>query len=158
VTQAVQYGARLKAQAVYLNSYQLLPLARICELFGDFYGHIPSQAFILTANGTLESHIEPALQAIRSELITAALIHCDESGLRVAGQLNWLHVTATCTLTYYAVHPKRGQEALRAIGLLPAFRGRVMHDAWASSFKFDNCTHALCNAHPLRELSFVAEQ
>lgn len=158
VTQPVQYGARLKAQAVYLNSYQLLPLARICELFGDFYGHTPSQAFILSANGTLERHIEPALQAIRSQLMAAALVHCDESGLRVAGKLNWLHVTATCSLTYYAVHPKRGQEALRAIGLLPAFRGRVMHDAWASYFKFDNCTHALCNAHQLRELIFVAEQ
>jgi transposase len=158
VTQPVQYGARLKAQAVYLNNYQLLPLARICELFGDFYSHIPSQAFILTANRRLESHIEPTLQAIQSGLIAGELIHCDESGLRVEGKLNWLHVTATSTLTYYAVHPKRGQEAMCAIGLLPTYKGRVMHDAWASYFTFDNCQHALCNAHHLRELLFVTEQ
>lgn len=158
VSQPVQYGARLKAQAVYLNTYQLLPLARICELFGDFYHHIPSQAFILSANSTLAWQIEPTLEAIQAELLRTNVAHCDESGLRVEGKLNWLHVMGTAKLTYYAVHPKRGQEAMRAIGLLPAFDGRAMHDGWASYFKFDNCTHALCNAHHLRELSFVSEQ
>lgn len=158
VTQPVQYGSRLKAQAVYLNSYQLLPWARIGELFGDFYGHQPSQALILSANSTLEAHLVPALEAIQAQLVQAEVVHCDESGLRVEGELNWLHVMGTPTLTYYAVHPKRGQAALRDIGLFPIFEGRAMHDAWASYFKFDNCDHALCNAHHLRELTFIAEQ
>jgi transposase len=158
VTQSVQYGARLKAQAVYLNTYQLLPLARIGELFGDFYHHIPSEAFILSAHSTLESQLEPTLEAIQSGLMRAEVVHCDESGLRVEGHLNWLHVMGTPQLTYYAVHPQRGQVALRDIGLLAAFEGRAMHDGWSAYFKFENCDHALCNAHHVRELTFVADQ
>jgi transposase len=158
VTQPVQYGLRLQAQAVYLNSYQLLPLARICELFGDLYGHAPSEAFVLKASHSLVEEIEPALRAIQAQVKQADVVHCDESGMRVEGKLNWLHVAATDRLTYYAVHPKRGQEALREIGILPDLQGRAIHDGWASYFKFDTCTHALCNAHHLRELRFIFEQ
>ena len=158
VTQAVQYGLRLQAQAVYLNSYQLLPLARICELFGDLYGHAPSEAFVLQASHKLVGEIEPSLRAIQTQVKQGDVVHCDESGMRVEGQLNWLHVAATDRLTYYAVHRKRGQEALRAIGILPDLQGRAIHDGWASYFQFDHCAHALCNAHHLRELRFIFEQ
>ena len=158
VSRAVQYGNRLKAQAVYLNSYQLLPLARICELFADFYNHSPSESLILNGNSALAEAIEPTLEAIQAQIKKADTVHCDESGMRVEGQLNWLHVLATEQLTYYAVHRKRGQEALRDIGLLAELEGRAIHDGWTSYFKFDNCTHALCNAHHLRELRFIFEQ
>jgi transposase len=158
VTQPVQYGARLKAQAVYLNSYQLLPLARICELFGDWYGHVPSEALILNANRAVVEQIQPSLEAIQTQLIASDVVHCDESGLRVEGKLNWLHVMSTPLLTYYAVHARRGKDAMQDIGLLPAFRGRAVHDGLASYFTFDQCEHALCNAHHLRDLRFVAEQ
>lgn len=158
VSQPVQYGSRLKGQAVYLNVYQLLPWARIAELFGDFYGHQPSQALILSANTTLETQIVPALEAIQAQLIHEDVVHCDESGLRVEGKLNWLHSMGTERVTYYAVHPKRGQDAMQDIGLLPRLQGRAIHDAWASYFTFENCQHGLCNAHHLRDLIFVAEQ
>ncbi len=158
VSHPVQYGERMKAQAVYLNSYQLLPIARICELFEDVYGHRPSEAFVVSATQTLHQQLDPALTAIREQLTQADVVHADESGLRVEGKLNWLHVLSTERLTYYAVHPRRGQIAMRAIGLLAACQGRAIHDALASYFKFDNCAHGLCNAHHLRELCFVTEQ
>ena len=158
VPQPVQYGERLKAQAVYLNGYQLLPVARTCEVFEDLYGHRPSEAFVLSATGALHEQLNPALSAIRDQIVQAAVVHADESGLRVEGKLNWLHVLATERLTHYAVHPKRGQVAMRDIGLLADCQGRAIHDALAAYFQFDNCTHALCNAHHLRELRFVTEQ
>jgi len=158
VTQPVQYGPSLKAQAVYLNNYQLLPLARICELFEDFYGHSPSEALILEANETLVERAEPALARIKQQLIEADVAHFDESGMRVEGRLHWLHVASTNKLTYYGVHPKRGQEAMCDIGILPEFRGRAMHDHLASYLKFEDCQHAFCNAHHLRELQFVVDQ
>jgi len=158
VTQPVQYGSRIKAQAAYLNNYQLLPLARTCELLGDFYGHIPAEALILKSHTAVVDSIAPSLEATKQHLIGADVVHFDESGLRVEGQLNWLHVAGSDTLTYYSVHPKRGQEAMQAMGILPTFEGRAVLDCWRPYFTFDNCQHALCNAHLLRDLLFIIEQ
>ena len=157
VDHAVQYGTRIKAQAVYLNTYQLLPLARIGELFADFYGHAPSEALILGALEQTQQQIQPALDAIETLLRQSDVIHNDETGMRVEGKLHWLHVTSTDKLTTYSVHHKRGQEAMREIGILPRFKGVSVHDGWASYVQFD-CDHALCNAHHLRELRFIEEQ
>ena len=158
VTQPVQYGSRIKAQVAYLNNYQLIPLARTCELLGDFYGHTPAEALILKSNTAVVDNIAPSLEAIKQHLIGADVVHFDESGLRVDGQLNWLHVAGTATLTYYSVHPKRGRDGMQAMGILPTFEGRAVHDCWRSYFTFDNCQHALCNAHLLRDLLFIVEQ
>lgn len=158
VTQPVQYGPRIKAQAAYLNNYQLIPLARTCELLGDFYGHTPAEALILDANAEVVEQIQPSLEATQQQLIASDVVHFDESGLRVEGQLNWLHVASAHYLTYYGAHSKRGQAGMRAIGILPAFKGRAVHDHWQSYFAFNKCQHALCNAHHLRELQFILEQ
>jgi transposase len=158
VTQPVQYGPRLKAQATYLNTYQLVPWARTCELLGDFYGHTPAEAIVSRSNANMLDRIEPSVDTIKQQLIAAEVVHFDESGLRVEGQLNWLHVASTDHLTYYDVHPKRGQDGMKAAGILPEFKGRAVHDHWQSYFTFKHCQHALCNAHHLRELQFIVDQ
>jgi len=158
VTQPVQYGRRIKAQVAYLNNYQLIPWARVCELLGDFYGHTPAEALILKSNTAVVDSIAPGLAATKQCLIDSDVVHFDESGLRVESQLNWLHVAGTDTLTYYSVHPKRGRDGMQAMGILPAFEGRAVHDCWRSYFTFDNCQHAVCNAHLLRDLQFIVEQ
>jgi transposase len=110
------------------------------------------------ANQAVQTGSEPALDAIYEQLIQAEVEHFDESGLRVAGQTQWLHVASTEALTYYEVHPKRGQAAMQDIGILPNFSGRAVHDHWPSYQTFDNCDHAYCNSHHLRELQFVTDQ
>jgi transposase len=158
VTQPVQYGSRIKAQASYLNNYQLIPWARTCELLGDLYGHTPAEALVQSANAVLAESIKPSLEATKEQLISSDVVHFDESGLRVEGRLNWLHVASTEFFTCYTVHPKRGQDGMNAMGILPALQGRAMHDHWSPYFTYDNCLHALCNAHHLRDLLFVVEQ
>jgi transposase len=158
VTQPVQYGPQLKAQASYLNSYHFIPIARTCELLGDFYGHAPAWAWVAEANQAVTAGCAPALAEIRHQLLQAPVVHFDESGLRVAGQLQWLHSVSTQMLTFFGLHRKRGQDAMQDIGLLPRFTGWALHDHWASYLAFEQCNHAFCNAHHLRELQFITEQ
>lgn len=158
VSQPTQYGPRIKAQASYLNTYHCLPLARTTELLTDFYGQSPSEAALLDTNQQAVTQIQPTLASIKEQLIAADVAHFDESGLRVAGKLQWLHVASTPDLTFYQVDAKRGQLGMCAAGILPQFQGTSVHDHWASYLAFDNCQHAFCNAHHLRELQFMVEQ
>ena len=158
VTQPTQYGPRLKAQASYLNNYHFIPLARTEELLTDFYGQAPSEAVIIAANRQMVEQTKASLERIQQQIIAADVANFDESGLRVEGKLHWLHVAGTETLTYYHVHRKRGQIGMQAGGILPKFKGKAVHDHWAPYLNFDQCQHAFCNAHHLRELQFVMEQ
>lgn len=156
VSAPVQYGPAFAAVAVYLVQQQLLPYERACETMQDLLG--PSMRV-----GTLQEmvkrcakQLEPVAQEIKAHLHTSAVLHQDETGVYVMGKRLWLHVSATDTLTHYAVHPKRGSPALEAIGILPGFAGVSVHDGWTSYWRY-GCEHALCNVHHLRELRFLYE-
>lgn len=157
VTASVQYGERVQALSVYFSDYQLLPYARQAELFADVFDHRLSVATLQQARIRGARALAPVVEAIRQALVGASVAHFDESGLRVGGQGRWLHVSSTATLTYYRAHAKRGREALEAIGILPAFRGRAIHDSYRSYLSYGHCDHGLCNAHHLRELTFIHE-
>jgi transposase len=159
VTEAVQYGPRIKAQAVYFNQNHHIPLARTQEILIDLYDHSPGEATIITACQETEEWVAPVNTAVKAHLIeTDEAVHCDETGLRVEGKLYWTHVASTERVTYLEVHAKRGQEALDEIGILPWRKGIVVHDGAKSYDQYPNVKHAHCNAHHLRDLVFIEEQ
>ena len=158
VEHSVQYGPRFKAQVAYLSAYQLLPTARLAQLINDFYGQNVSEATILEILARLSEAITPSLEAIETHLVVAEVLDADETSARINGKLNWLHVVCNLALTHYAIHEKRGQEATDSIGLIPKFKGYLVHDGFRSYFIYKECRHVLCNAHILRELTFLVEE
>jgi transposase len=152
----VQYGPGVSAFAVYLTQYQQLPFKRTADLLHAVAGMALSPATLYTMVREAATRLAAPVAAIGQALVHTAVAHADETGLRVNRKLQWLHVLCTATLTFYAVHAKRGQVALAAIGLLAHFRGILVHDHWSAYAAYD-CDHAFCNAHHLRELIAVAE-
>ena len=153
----VQYGDRFRALLVYLHHQQLLPVNRINQMMQDLYNAPACEATILDASKKTYGNLEPFEIAITQALSESPVLHVDESGARAAGKLHWLHVASTAFLTFYGIHEKRGTEAMDYFGILPQFKGYLIHDFWKPYLKYD-CHHGLCNAHHLRELTFLFEQ
>ena len=158
VRQAVQYGPAVNTWASYFTNQHHIPVERTTEIFADLVQHRVSEATVLKASEQLDRCIEPSTEAVQGMLRDAEGLHVDESGLRVAGKLHWLHVASTDSLTAYEVHAKRGHEAMEDAGILGAFKGTAVHDHWKPYFQYNECDHALCNAHHLRELRFIETQ
>ena len=156
VTEAVQYGANVRALGVHLTQGQLLPYSRASQLIADLFHLEVSPATLLSWVDDASELLLPSVGQIAQALIEAPVAHADESGLRVAGKLHWLHTVATSTHTGYGVHAKRGGEAIKAQGILPKRIAVLVHDCWKPYWQLD-CVHALCNAPLLRELVFVRE-
>jgi transposase len=158
VTQPVQYGPEIKAQAVYFNQYHHIPLERTCEILSELYGSPFSEGTLVESCEQVAEAVRPVDEQAKKHLIqTEDVVHLDETGGRVDGQLRWLHVASTETITHLEMHDKRGKLAHEAIGILAQRTGKVMHDGYRSYEQYPNAQHTLCNAHHLRELLFVHE-
>ena len=157
VSQPVQYGPRIKGVLAYLTNYQLLPWERATQMLSDLFGSSPSEGSLQTAMRHCDQILRPIVGMIKDALVRADRAHFDETGMRVAGRLHWVHLASTDSLTYYQRHGKRGKKAMEDIGILPSFKGDAHHDGWPSYWDFA-CKHRLCNVHHLRELTFLIEE
>lgn len=146
----VQYGEVIRSWSVYYQYQHFIPEDRLQQLFYDLYGIQLATAtrtgYNRIAFDTLASFEESVLSAVK----TAAVKNLDETGFRVAGKTQWLHVASTKTATYYHISPKRKS-------LLDGLSGTVIHDHWKSYYNLGGVEHALCNQHHLRELKAITE-
>lgn len=157
VTKAVQYGPQVKALSVYLHQHHLLPFARLTQVLDDLLGTCPSVGTIALWLQEAAALVVEPVEHIKAELRQSDVLHCDETGLYIAGERVWLHVAATPQLTCYEAYPQRGRQGINALGILPDFTGTAVHDNWAAYASY-GCRHALCNVHHLRELTSLHEQ
>lgn len=138
-------------------SYQLLPYDRCAEAMRDLFGCPLSPGTLATLlKGCAGELIGPEL-IIREGLRESAVLGVDETGLRVRGRQDWVHVMATGKLTLLVHDRRRGQPAISEIDILPRFEGVCVHDGFNSYDQYRQCRHAQCNAHLLRELNYVIE-
>jgi transposase len=157
VNSLVQYGPGLKGLMVYLMEGQLLPSERARELLEEVIGCEISEATLYNTRLRCYEQLAAVESYIKLGIQVSPVVHFDETGMRVKSKLMWLHVACSDWLTAYFIDPKRGHLAMDAIDILPNFEGISVHDGLASYAKYDS-THALCNAHHLRELRFIVER
>jgi transposase len=159
VSQPVQYGPAFKAQLVYFNQYHHIPVDRTGEVMSDLYGQPVGDGTVVAASTTVASQVKVVNEAVKAQLVqTDEPVHLDETGSRVAQKLHWVHVASTARLTHLELHPHRGTKAHDEIDLLPRRTGPVVHDDYASYYRYKDAQHIACNAHHLRELEFIQER
>jgi transposase len=121
-------------------------------LLADVFNLPISTGTLAKINSTFSDRIGNLLKKLKSDLIAAPVKHMDETGFRIEGRTQWLHVLCDETGTYYQHSPKRGAvfDSVK--------EGTVVHDHYRSYYKqLPKVKHALCNAHHLRELKALIE-
>jgi transposase len=146
----VQYGEVIRSWSVYYQCQHFIPEDRLQQLFSDLYGIQLATATLTGYNRIAFDSLASFEESILSQVKIAAVKNMDETGFRVAGKTQWLHVASTKTATYYHVSPRRKS-------LLEGLSGTVVHDHWKSYYNLHGVEHGLCNQHHLRELKSIME-
>jgi transposase len=157
VSRPIQYGQSIKAHGVYLSQFQLIPYERVADYFINEASIPISVGSLFNFNQEAYDLLEGFDAIAKQKLIEAVLVHADETGINVNGKRIWLHNASNERWTYFYPHQKRGSEAMDEIGILPHFRGRLIHDHWKPYYTYQHCQHSLCNAHHIRELQWVID-
>jgi transposase len=157
VSQATQYGPQVKALATYFMHQHFISSERTQEVFRDVLGCPLSEGSLYSFVEECGEGLVHAEETLREILRESPVVHFDETGLRVNSTLHWVHSASTSEATLYTVHPKRGKEGMEAGDVLPHFEGVAIHDGWKNYWQYE-CGHGLCDAHIVRELTFVEEK
>lgn len=160
---SAQYGPRIRAAATYFSVAQMIPEDRLQQCFADVFAVNVATATLANFNAVAAEKLAPQQAETLEILKLAPVKHLDETGFRIGGKTQWLHVTSNETHTHYRASNRRGD-------LLSGVRGIVVHDHWKPYFTMENprsgseavarqkLEHALCNAHILRELKALIEE
>jgi transposase len=157
VTAPVQYGPRITAIILYLYVGQFLSKKRTAAALAELFGTPVSEGTVATMTKRAADGLDEFLGQLSDRLSEAEVAGFDETGLRVAGKLHWVHCARTDKYTLITCHPKRGRNGIDDAGVLGRFRGVAVHDAWAPYDTYLDVEHQLCCAHALRELAGVAD-
>lgn len=158
VVAPVQYGKRIQALAAYFDNQHFIPADRLCQLFEEVFDVTISPGTCANIDKKLFWQLAPFEESLKTYLIAGKILHLDETGMRCDKKLHWIHIASSDTATFYGIHQRRGQKAINEFSILPSFRGTAIHDHWAPYFSFTQVKHGLCNAHHLRELTYIHEQ
>ena len=151
VKAAVQYGPRLAGIVTYLRCAHFLPEDRLAQVMADLFHVFPAPATLAAVCRKTAERLEVVVSHVQDLISQQAHVkHLDETGFRVGGQTRWLHVACTTLLSLYRASSKRGD-------MLQGVTGCIVHDHWKPYFTLHGVSHALCNAHHLRELQALRD-
>ncbi len=181
----LQYGAGIIAYTVHLLISQMVALRRTAQLLKVMTGRLISEATLLAWVMRVHVSLTEWEQVAIEQLLQMPVMHADETSIRISKKNHWIHSCSSGHLVVKHCHPKRGKQALDEINIIPRYGGGrtkeaeadepadesntekldpkddprpvVVHDRWATYFSYDNCAHALCGAHLLRDLEFIID-
>lgn len=157
VSAPVQYGPRITAIILYLYVGQFLSKKRTGQALAELFGTPVSEGTVAAMTRRAAGGLDEFLSRVGDRIAETEVAGFDETGLRVAGSLHWVHCARTGKYTLITCHAKRGREGIDDAGVLGRFRGVAVHDAWAPYDTYLDAEHQLCCAHALRELAGVAD-
>ncbi|MBK6968300.1 MAG: transposase [Candidatus Microthrix sp.] len=144
------YGPAMRAHVCYLVTHQHIPIARVAEHLKETYGTTISPGTIVAMVNEGSNMLAEFLADTTAKLGGSPVVCADETGLRVAGSLHWVHSASTGWFTLYHLDTKRGVEAMGNAGILDLLTGVLVHDGWTPYRHYTELEHQLCNAHHLR--------
>jgi transposase len=153
----IQYGNGIKATIINFLTVQMISLERVQEHFRGLIGRFISQAIMLKYIAQLSGSLREWEECQIAKILSAPVIYCDETSMRVDKANYWVHSYSYEDITLKFIHPRRGNEAINEINIIPRYGGIIVHDRWASYFSYKESRDALCGGHLLRDLKFVEE-
>ena len=148
---------RIAAVIIYLYVGQFLSKKRTAQALAELFGVPLSSGSVAALTARAAGELGGFLERARDQIAASAVAGFDETGFRVDGKLAWVHCARTSKYTLLMAHPRRGRQAMEAMGVLPSFTGTAVHDAWAPYDSYTGAGHQLCYAHALRELQAVTD-
>jgi hypothetical protein len=128
----VTYGPNLQAWCVYLMVAHAIPVHRCAELVASLTGAAPSAGFVHGMLARAAAAVAPANRLIRSLVILADAVCCDETPLRAGPGPSWrrqhLLVASTPALTCYMTGERNAASFARFV--LPDLAGVVVRDRY----------------------------
>jgi transposase len=146
------YGPNLRALAVYLLVFQHVPVERTAQLIKDVSGAEVSTGWVTSLLPEAAGLVADSVNLIRALLVMGHVLHADETTTRIGSVRRWLHVACTDFLTLLHLAP-RSRAGADVGGVLPHYRGVLVHDSLSLYAGYPHCSHQLCGAHLIRELT-----
>jgi transposase len=150
------FGPRIDALLAYLHETHHVSYERLVELCRDVLGLRLSEGAIANALGRVATRAGPAVERIREQVRTSAVINSDETGARVAGDNRCHWVFQTPTASYHLIADTKGA------AVITEFLGDQQPAVWGSDaapaqLGATAAQHQLCLAHQLRDLTYATE-
>jgi hypothetical protein len=152
------YGNAIRTLCVVMTDYANVSIEKTRKILRDLLDIPISGGTIKTIQRECAAKTGDSIKEIKKNLLASPTLNVDETGHRVAGKTQWVHVASNSKYTLLSVHKKRGREGTEAGGIVSEYEGTLIHDCWSPYFGFDKCKHALCVAHLMRELIALIER
>jgi transposase len=154
----VQLGPEALTLAAILNKQMGLSLGHTQQVLSYGFGLEVSRGGLYRALARMAHRAAPTYDGLLETARQASANGMDETGWKVGGRLQWLHVAVSAQVTAYAILPGRGYE--QSVAILGAdYDGFLIHDGWAPYYRFRLAFHQSCLAHLLkrcREMTHIA--